>query len=75
MSYVIVRFPEPRNVYIDDEFQGSNTAASGRFRALFVNAGANTFRLDGADVEPPEQTVNVPDRPILNPYAVDFGRC
>jgi len=75
MSYVVVRFPEPRDVYIDDEFQGSNTAASGKLRALFVNAGKHTFRLGGVGLEPPEQTVNVPDRPILNPYAVDFRKC
>jgi hypothetical protein len=75
MSYVVVRFPEPREVYIDDEGQGSNTAASGKPRALFVNAGKHTFRLSGAGVDPPDQTLNVPERPILNPYPVEFRKC
>jgi hypothetical protein len=67
MSYVVVRFPEPREVY--------NTAASGKPRALFVNAGKHTFRLGGAGVDPAEQTLNVPERPILNPYPVEFRKC
>ena len=76
MSYVTVLFPESRDVYIDDEWQGSNRAASGRPRALYVNAGKHTFRLGGAaDVSPPEQDVHVPERPILDPFAVEFTRC
>ncbi len=76
MSYVLVLFPEPRVVYIDDEAQGSNIAASGKPRALFVNAGTHTFRLSRAtDVSPAEQTVDVPERPILNPFPVEFKKC
>ncbi len=76
MSYVVVRFPEPREVYIDDEAQGSNIAASGKPRTLFVNAGKHTFRLSrGEDVDPAEQTVDVPERPILKPYPVEFKKC
>jgi len=77
MSYVVVMFPDPREVYIDDEGQGSNIAASGKPRALFVNAGKHTFRLSSAaaDVRPPEQTVDVPERPILNPFPVEFKKC
>jgi hypothetical protein len=75
MSYVVVRYPEPRDVYIDDESQGSNTAASGKPRALFCSAGKHTFRLSGAGVDPSEQTITVPERPILNPYPVEFRRC
>jgi hypothetical protein len=75
MSYVVVKFPEARQVYIDDELQGSNIAASGRLRALFVNAGQHTFRLSRADdVDPAEQTLDVPDRPILNPFPVVFRK-
>ena len=75
MSYVIVRFPEPRQVYIDDAPQGSNKAASGKPRALFVNAGRHTFRLDASgDVDPPNQDVDVPERPILHPFAVEFKK-
>jgi hypothetical protein len=76
MSYVVVLFPEPREVYIDDENQGSTTAASGRPRALFVNAGKHTFCLNGPpNVDPPEQTVDVPECPILRPFPVEFKKC
>ena len=76
MSYAVVMFPEPREVYIDDEGQGSNIAASGKPRALFVNAGQHTFRLSSTgDVSPAEQTVHVPERPILNPFPVEFKKC
>jgi hypothetical protein len=76
MSYVVVVFPEPREVFIDDEGQGSNVAASGKPRALFVNAGTHTFRLSRAeDVCPREQTVDVPERPILDPFPVEFKKC
>src|SRR5258705_9678714 len=34
MSFVIVLFPEPRDVFIDDRPQGSSKAASGRPRAV-----------------------------------------
>lgn len=76
MSYVIVRFVELREVYIDDQAQGSNLAASGKPRALFVGAGVHTFRLGGAaDVDPPTQKLDVPERPILDPFRVDFKKC
>lgn len=75
MSYVIVLFSEPREVYIDDQGQGDNLAASGRPRALFVGAGDHTFRLGGqADVDPPSQTLTVPERPILDPFRVRFTK-
>jgi hypothetical protein len=75
MSFVIVLFPEPRDVFIDDQSQGSNLAASGRPRALFVNAGSHIFRLSGHGVEPPTRTVDVPERPILDPFRVEFRKC
>lgn len=76
MSYVLVKFPEPRDVYIDDQHQGSNTAASGKPRALFVNPGKHTFRLGRPeDVDPAEQTLDVPERPILDPFLVEFTKC
>jgi hypothetical protein len=75
MSFVVVLFPEPRDVYIDDQLQGSSKAASGRPRALYVNAGSHIFRLGGRDdVDPPAQTVDVPERPILNPFRVEFRK-
>jgi pyrimidine deaminase RibD-like protein len=74
-SYVLVLFPEAREVFIDDHSQGNNLAASGRPRALVVGAGVHTFRLGGApDVEPATQILDVPDRPILNPFSVVFQK-
>lgn len=67
MSFVIVLFPAPCDVFIDDQPQGSNKAASGRPRALFVNAGFHIFRLGNHT-----QEVNVPERPILHPFQVVF---
>jgi len=76
MSYVIVLFPEPRDLYIDDEWEGSTSSASGRPRVHFVGAGKHTFRLGGAaDVSPTEQRVDVPERPILDPFCVEFKQC
>jgi hypothetical protein len=75
MSFVVVLFPEPRDVYIDDQPQGSTRAASGRPRALYVNAGSHVFRLGGRnDVVPPTQMLDVPERPILNPFRVEFRK-
>jgi hypothetical protein len=75
LSYVIVQFSEPREVFIDDRGQGDNLAASGRPRVLFVGAGVHTFRLGGQpNVEPPTQTQDVPERPILNPFRVVFNK-
>jgi hypothetical protein len=75
MSYVIVLFPDHREVFIDDQGQGSTIAASGKPRVLFINAGIHTFRLGGPpDVEPPLQQLDVPERPILNPFRVAFQK-
>ena len=75
MSFVVILFPELRDVYFDDQLQGSTRAASGRPRALYVNAGSHVFRLGGrGDVEPPTQTLDVPERPILNPFRVEFRK-
>ena len=50
--------------------------ASGRPRALYVNAGSHVFRLGGrANVDPPTQTLDVPERPILNPFRIEFRKC
>jgi hypothetical protein len=75
VSYVIVRFPEPREVFIDDQAQGSNRSGSGRPRVLFVNAGMHTFRLSGpGDVDPDAQQCNVPECAILDPFCVEFRK-
>ena len=71
MSYVIVQFPERREVLMDDQSQGDNVDANGLPRPLIVNAGFHTFRLGGApNFAPPVQTVDVPEVPIITPYPV-----
>jgi hypothetical protein len=44
-------------------------------RALFINAGSHIFRLSGHGVEPATRTVDVPERPILKPFCVEFRKC
>jgi hypothetical protein len=74
MSYVTVSFPERREVFIDDESQGDNTAASGRLRALFVGAGIHTFALGGApNIAPLTQKLDVPEKSALDPFPVVFA--
>jgi SAM-dependent methyltransferase len=75
MSYAIVKFPEPREVFIDDQAQGSNLSATGRPRILFVNAGIHTFRLGGNDSDPASQQVDVAECPILDPFVGEFKKC
>ena len=73
MSYVVVQFPECREVFVDDQSQGDNVDGTGRPLPLFVNAGSHTFRLGGApNFSPPTQTVDVPEVPIITPFPVLF---
>jgi len=75
MSYVIVRFVEPREVYIDDQAQGATWPRAASPRAV-RRRRVHTFRLGGAaDVDPPTQKLDVPERPILDPFCVAFHKC
>ena len=38
-------------------------------------AGKHTFRLSGSGVAPPQQDADVPERPILDPFRVEFKKC
>jgi hypothetical protein len=75
MGYVVVRFSERREVFIDDESQGDNLNDVGVPRALLVGDGVHTVRLGGLrDYNPMSQTVNVVDSTIIRPFPVVFHR-
>jgi len=74
MSYVVVRFPERREVFIDDQSQGNNVDGAGTPRALLVGEGWHTFQLGGlGNYTPATQTLNVPDATQINPFPVVFA--
>jgi hypothetical protein len=75
MSYVVVKFPERREVFIDNRSEGDNVDADSRLRPLLVNAGWHTFRLGGlSNFAPAALTVDVPEVPMLAPFAVVFTK-
>ena len=75
MSWVVVVFPERREVFVDDESEGSNIEGAGAFRALLIGEGPHVFRLGGeANYTPAAQTVNVPDASLVDPFRVVFQK-
>jgi hypothetical protein len=75
VSYVVVLFPERREVFIDGDNQGDNTGANGRPRALLVGVASPTFRLGGGSgVIPLSQTIEVPEASISAPFVVVFTK-
>ncbi len=74
-SYVVVLTQEPCEIFIDDQSQGANTAASGRPRALFVSTGRHIFRLGSyGDYPGASRTCEIPERSILDPFVIDFNK-
>ena len=75
MGYVIVEFPERREVFIGDDSQGDNREDTGEYRILRVGDGRQTFRLGGPqDYTPPSQTVVVADTTSIQPLRVVFDK-
>ena len=73
MSWVVVKFPECREVFIDGQSQGDNVDGAGKPYPFAVNAGSHTFRLGGAaNYTPPNPTVDVPEATIIAPFPVVF---
>lgn len=73
MSWVVVVFPERREVFCDDRSEGDTLDTDGKPRALLIGEGTHTFRLGGAPpCRPNEQTVYVPDAGAINPFRVVF---
>jgi hypothetical protein len=74
MGWVIVEFPETREVFVDDKPEGGNRGADGQYLVLIVEDGLHTFRLGGTGVNPATQDVTVADTSALDPLRVVFKR-
>lgn len=75
MGYVIVEFPERREVLVDDVSQGDNRDDAGNYRILRIADGLHTFRLAGADdYVPAFQNRRVADTTAVNPLRVVFAK-
>ena len=61
MGWIVVEFPEPREVFVGGDSQGDNRTAAGEYNAFSVGDGWQTVWLGGPrDFEPPVQSVFVP---------------
>ena len=49
MQFVIVEFPDRREVLVDGIGHGHNRESAGEFRIIQVNEGLHRFRLRGPD--------------------------
>jgi hypothetical protein len=75
MGWVIVEFPESREVFLDDRSQGNNRDDGGGYRTLIIEDGVHTFRLGGtADVTPASQEKTVTNTSALRPLHVIFTK-
>jgi hypothetical protein len=75
MGYVIVEFPERREVFIGDDSQGDNLDEHDQYRILRVGDGRQTFRLGGLpNYTPLSQTVVVANTTPINPLHVIFQK-
>jgi len=75
MGYVIVEFPERREVFIGDDSQGYNRNENDEYRILIVGDGPHTFRLGGVlNYAPSSQTVVVANTTTINPLRVIFKK-
>lgn len=75
MGWVIVEFPETREVFVDDKAQGPNRGADGQYCTFIVEDGLHTVRLGGAaDVAPLSQDAIVRNTSLLVPLHVVFTK-
>ena len=73
MGWVIVEFPETREVFVDDRGQGNNRDEHAQYRTLIIQDGLHTFRLgDHADVSPTTKNADVKNTSALDPLHVVF---
>jgi hypothetical protein len=74
MEYVIVEFPERREVFIANQSQGDNRdPVTGVYRVLMVGDGRHTFHLGGPpNYTPLSQTVVVANTNPIAPLRVVF---
>lgn len=75
MEYVIVDFPERREVFMGGVSQGNNLNDTGGHRILRVDAGKHTFTLGGAkDFDPDSQLVDVNGTTPVQPKHIVFTK-
>jgi hypothetical protein len=75
MGWIVVDFPDTREVFVGGDSQGDNRE-NGQLRALPVGDGYQTVWLaPPADFEPPVQQVKVPPTSdAIRPFRVVFTR-
>ena len=75
MEYVVVLFPERREVLVDGVVQGYNREPSGALRILRVDEGLHRFRLRGPDdYVPLWLTVDVAETSANDPLPIAFEK-
>ena len=75
MEYVVVVFPDRREVLVDGEVQGYNREPTGELRILRVDEGLHRFRLRGPDdYLPLWLTVDVVGTNVNKPLTVVFTK-
>jgi len=67
MEYVVVKFSEERDVYVDDQRNGKTN------EMLRVSAGLHTFTLgDPQNYSPSQIDQNIVDTNVLEPAEIEF---
>ena len=75
MEYVIVDFPERREVFMGGVSQGNNLNDTGGHRILRVDAGKHTFTLGGPkDFDPDSRLVDVNGTTPVQPKHIVFTK-
>jgi hypothetical protein len=75
MEYVIVEFPELREVFMGGVSQGNNLNDAGGHRILRVDTGMHTFTLGGPkDFDPDSQLVDVSGTTPVLPKPIVFTK-
>jgi len=75
MEYVVVEFPDRREVLVDGIVQGFNREPAGELRILRLDEGLHRFRLRGPDdYVPLWLTVDVTETSANSPLSVVFTK-
>lgn len=75
MEYVLVDFPDRREVLVDGAAVGFNRELDGTLAQLRIDEGTHRFRLRGPDdYIPLWQTLDVVDTNVNNPLVVVFTK-
>jgi hypothetical protein len=75
VEYVIVEFPERREVFMGGVSQGDNLNDSGGYWVLPVSEGLHTFTLaDPKDFAPERQTIDVHGTSPVQPLHIVFAK-